>query len=258
MPFTEADTRAKLIDPAIHARGWTEDLIRREETAGAIEIIEGRPRKRSKGRVDYTLRIKVNPDTQPVAVALIEAKAEHLPPNYGLEQGKLYAASKRLNVPFVFSANGHQYVEYDRFTGKTTSPVSIDLIPKPDELRRRYEAGIGFGLSDPAARPLLVRYQGGEATRRYYQDAAIRGVFEKIAQCETKAQPKRALLSLATGAGKTFIAVHVLRRFADAGQLRRRSSFAIVTSFAAKGSVPCRSSSGRTPPMSTRSPTAPT
>jgi hypothetical protein len=144
MPLSESDTRAKLIDPAIHTRGWTEDLIRREETAGAIEIIDGRPRKRSKGRIDYTLRIKVNPDTQPVAVALIEAKAEHLPPNHGLEQGKLYAASKRLNVPFVFSANGHQYVEYDRFTGKTTSPVSIDLFPKPDELRRRYEAGMGF------------------------------------------------------------------------------------------------------------------
>lgn len=35
--LSEADTRAKLIDPAIHRRGWTEDLIRREETAGAIE-----------------------------------------------------------------------------------------------------------------------------------------------------------------------------------------------------------------------------
>jgi type I site-specific restriction endonuclease len=31
----ETDTRAKLIDPAIHARGWTEDLIRREETAAS-------------------------------------------------------------------------------------------------------------------------------------------------------------------------------------------------------------------------------
>jgi type I site-specific restriction endonuclease len=37
MPLNESDTRAKLIDPAIHSRGWTEDLIRREETAGAIE-----------------------------------------------------------------------------------------------------------------------------------------------------------------------------------------------------------------------------
>ncbi|MBI3950039.1 MAG: hypothetical protein HY314_06255 [Acidobacteria bacterium] len=45
--MNESDTRAKLIDPALHARGWTEDLIRREETAGAIEIINGKPRKRA-------------------------------------------------------------------------------------------------------------------------------------------------------------------------------------------------------------------
>src|SRR5215216_4226212 len=80
MPMNEADPRAKLIDPAIYARGWTNDLVCREETAGAIEIIEGKPRKQSQGRVDYTLRVKVNPETQPVAVALIEAKAEHLSP----------------------------------------------------------------------------------------------------------------------------------------------------------------------------------
>ena len=48
MGLGEADTRAKLIDPAIHARGWTEDLIRREETAGAIAIIDGKPRKQAK------------------------------------------------------------------------------------------------------------------------------------------------------------------------------------------------------------------
>ena len=45
MGLSESDTRAKLIDPAIHARGWTEDLIRREETAGTIQIIAGQPRK---------------------------------------------------------------------------------------------------------------------------------------------------------------------------------------------------------------------
>ena len=32
MPPSESGTRAKLIDPAIHAREWTEDLIRQEET----------------------------------------------------------------------------------------------------------------------------------------------------------------------------------------------------------------------------------
>ena len=51
MSLSESDTRAKLIDPALHARGWTEDLIRREETASAVEIVEGQACKRSRGWV---------------------------------------------------------------------------------------------------------------------------------------------------------------------------------------------------------------
>jgi type I restriction enzyme R subunit len=221
MPLGESDTRAKLIDPGLHARGWTEDLIRREETAGAIEIIEGKPRKQTKGRVDYVLRVKVNPNTQPVAVALIEAKAENLPPGHGLEQAKAYAACRRMHVPFVFSSNGHLFVEFDRFTGLTSKPRPLTEFPCPANLQKRYEEKFGFDLTDPAAAPLLVRYVGGEATRRYYQDAAIRAVLEKLVHCERTGEPKRALLSLATGAGKTFIAVNLLRRIADAGQLRR-------------------------------------
>lgn len=221
MSLSEADTRAKLIDPAIYANGWTEDLIRREETAGAIEVVEGRPRRRARGRVDYVLRIKVNPSSQPVAVAIIEAKADNLPPTHGLEQAKLYASCKRLNVPFVFSSNGYQFVEYDRSTGLTSHPKPMSAFPPPAVLRMRYEKIVGFSLEDTVAKPLLVPYTGGEATRRYYQDAAIRAILEKIAICEKKSQPKRALLSLATGAGKTFIAVNLLKRIADAGNLRR-------------------------------------
>src|SRR2546426_311330 len=88
MPLGEADTRSKLIDPALHARGWTEDLIRREETAGAVEVV-----------------------------------------------------------------------------GE----------------RARYEQPMGFSLEPQAARPLLARYPGGEATRRYSQDAAIRAVLVRRA-----------------------------------------------------------------------------
>lgn len=216
MTLNEADTRSKLIDPVLHTRGWTEDLIRREETAGAVEITENRARRRSHGRVDYTLRVKVTQDSQPVAIALIEAKAENLPPDHGLEQAKAYSTSKRLNVPFVFSTNGHLFVMYDAFTGVTSQPRKLEEFPRPEELRSAYEQGMGFSLEAEAAKPLLTRYSGGEATRRYYQDAAIRAVFEKIVKGE-----HRALLSLATGAGKTFIAVNLLKRIADAGQLRR-------------------------------------
>ena len=216
MSLSEADTRAKLIDPALYSRGWTEEHIKREETAGTIEIINGRARRRSKGRLDYTLRIKINPNTQPIALALIEAKAEHLPPTHGLEQGKAYASSKRFNVPFVFASNGRLYVEFDRFTGITSVPRLLSTFPSPQELQDRYEKGMGFNISTNLAAPLLVPYKGGEATRRYYQDAAIRAVLEKVAK-----GGDRVLLSLATGAGKTFIAVNLLWRFAQSGQLRR-------------------------------------
>jgi type I restriction enzyme R subunit len=100
MSLNEADTRAKLIDPAIHARGWTEDLIRREETAGAVEIIEGRPRRRSRGRTDYTLRVQVNLDTQPIALALIEAKAVFADPEV---QRRADPKMQRSQPPFRYA-----------------------------------------------------------------------------------------------------------------------------------------------------------
>jgi len=210
----EAQTRFELINPALYARGWTTRNIKVEENAGGIEIIDGKSRRMNK-RMDYTLRIQVSAETQPVPVAIIEAKPEGKSPGFGLEQGKRYADSARFDVRFVYSSNGHEFVEFDRFTGQTSPPKSLEVFPTQEELRVRYEAGMGFSLESDAAKPLLVRYTGGEQ-RRYYQDAAIRAVFEKIAQ-----GGNRALLSLATGAGKTFIAVNLLKRIADAGQLRR-------------------------------------
>jgi type I restriction enzyme R subunit len=216
-PYGEADTRAKLIDPRLYAAQWTEEHIRREETAGSIEVIEGEARRQSKGRVDYTLRIKVSVSTQAVALGYIEAKAETKDPKEGLQQGIDYsAASKRFNVPFVFATNGHAFIEYDHFTGQVSTVKPMSAFPTPEVLRQRYEIGKGFSLDSEAARPLLIPYAGGEAVRRYYQDAAIRAVFEALAKGNL-----RALLSLATGAGKTFIAVNLLKRIADAGLLRK-------------------------------------
>ena len=216
MSYNETETRVKLINPALYGCGWTEDMLRYEETAGSIEIVDGAARRQSRGRVDYTLRIKADAGTQPVAVALIEAKAEHLPPDHGLEQGKSYADSKRLNVPFVYATNGHLFVEYDRFTETTAAHRPMAEFPSPASLRARYEQGVGFSLDDPAALPLLTPYSAGDGSRRYYQDAAIRAALEKIARGE-----KRVLLSMATGCGKTKIAVNLLKRIADAKLLGR-------------------------------------
>jgi type I restriction enzyme, R subunit len=129
MSFNEADTRAKLIDPALHSRGWTEDLIKREETARPIDIVGGKGKRVRRGRTDYTLRVKVHANSQPVALALIEAKAERFAPDHGLEQGKLYSDCKRLNVQFVYATNGHLFVEYDLSTGLTSQPKPIAEFP---------------------------------------------------------------------------------------------------------------------------------
>ena len=64
--FNKADTRAKLIDPALHRVLWVERVaepehathgeIQREQSAVRIEILDGKPLKRGRGRVDYLLR----------------------------------------------------------------------------------------------------------------------------------------------------------------------------------------------------------
>lgn len=222
MGRNEADTRAQLINPALYAKGWTEELhIRREQTPGGIDIIQGRGKRRSRGRMDYVLRLVVGEGTQPVAVALIEAKAEDKAPTHGLEQGKAYISGSLNNIQFVYSTNGHMFVEYDRKTGLTTSPRPLSEFPTPEDLRSRYESEKGFSLDSEAAKPLVTPYANGEGRRRYYQDAAIRAALEKIAYCQTQGEPSRVLLSLATGAGKTFIAVNLLKRISDAGLLRR-------------------------------------
>lgn len=220
MPLNEAETRAKLIDPAIKAVGWTEAHIKREETLGRIAIVGGKAVRSRSGRTDYTLRLVSAKDAQPVAVAVLEAKAEDKSPSHGLEQSKRYTRSAKLfHTPFVFSTNGHLFVEYDHFTGLTSEPRPMSRFPSPGELWTRYEAGMGFKLTDEAAKPLVTPYAGsGENYRRYYQDACIRAVFEKVARPN---QDDRALISLATGGGKTTIASLMLRRFADAGQLRK-------------------------------------
>jgi type I restriction enzyme R subunit len=74
-------------------------------------------------------------------------------------------------------------------------------------------------LESEVAKPLFVPYQGGQSERRYYQDAAIRAALEKIAS--KKQDWNRVLLSLATGSGKTRIAVQLLHKLEKSGQLKR-------------------------------------
>jgi len=214
MSYNEADTRAKLIDPKIHQIGWTENLIRREKTAGAIEIINGRP-KRKNGRTDYLLCLPTS-EGLPLAIAVLEAKKEEEHATLGLGQAQEYA--KKLHVPYVFSTNGHLCVCFDSFSGKVSDDFSLEKFPSPKHLKDSYEQAKGFSLEEEKAQALLVPYKGGQSERRYYQDAAIRAALEKIAS--KKKDWNRVLLSLATGSGKTRIAVQLLHKLEQSGQLK--------------------------------------
>jgi type I restriction enzyme, R subunit len=225
----EADTRAKLIDPALHRARWVERVaegerdthgdIHREQSAVRIDILDGKPLKRGRGRVDYLLRAFIGEHEHPLTLAFVEAKKERLPPTQGLEQVKEYA--RRYSVKFVYSTNGHQFIEYDTHTGQTSEPLPMSAFPSPAELRQRWFAASGLDATSPALAPLLTPYHASGDRPRYYQDAAIRAVLERAARAAAGQARPRALLSLATGAGKTSIAVGLLQRLSDSGQLRR-------------------------------------
>ena len=78
---------------------------------------------------------------------------------------KGYLRASQHNVQFVFSSNGHLFVEFDRSSGMTTAPRPISEFPSPADLRARYEKIMGFSLEEPIAKPLLTRYVGGEGQR---------------------------------------------------------------------------------------------
>ena len=213
MPRNEHLTRVELIDPILHDLGWTGALIREEKTPGGSDIIDGRPVRRS-GRTDYLLCLPILPGKPPLAVAVLEAKAEDKLPSLGIQQARRDALKH--HVPFVFSTNGHLFAAFAEDTQQIIDGLPLTSFPTPGDLQQRYQALKGIDLTNPNALPLFMPYKGGELARWYFQDSAIRAVLERMASGQ-----KKILLSLATGTGKTVIAAHLLHKLAQAGQLRR-------------------------------------
>lgn len=217
MSRNEAQTRFELIDPALFQRGWVRADIRIEETAAQVDIVDGQGHRRPVGRTDYVLRRPLAPEAEPIALAIVEAKAEDKPPEHGLQQGKDYRVGELHHVPFVFSSNGHLFVEYEEATGQTSEPKPLSEFPRPEELLARYLGERKLPATSPDLQWLSTGYSQGRDHLRYYQDAAIRAALEKIIRARSEGKPARVLLSLATGAGKTRIAAALLKRLFDAG-----------------------------------------
>lgn len=196
MAFTEADTRAKLIDPQIKSSHWLESHIVREYyfTDGR-KLIGGARGKQY--YVDYLLTY------ENTNLAIIEAKAENKDPLDGLQQSINYA--QKLKIDFVYATNGHKIYEHNLITGKGDW---VEAYPTPSELFEHKFPSITSSKEKILKQPFHFE---GTMKPRYYQQIAVDKTLEAIANGKD-----RVLLTLATGTGKTYIAFQIVYRLFEA------------------------------------------
>ena len=145
---------------------------------------------------------------------MVEAKREYAIAGKGIQQAKIYA--QLLDVPFSYSTNGRGIVEDDRDTGRETDELTA--FPSPDTLWARYRAWKGI-IADSVAEGLLLpfnrslrNHDGTMKEPRYYQRTAINRAVAAIL-----AGDKRLLLTMATGTGKTFVAMQIVWKLWKSG-----------------------------------------
>lgn len=96
MKWTESDTRANFIDPALEKSGWTMKNIYREHNYTDGRKLVGNKRGKQK-KVDYLLHY------YNTYIGIIEAKRYDKQPTEGLQQAIDYAQD--LKVRFVYWKN---------------------------------------------------------------------------------------------------------------------------------------------------------
>ncbi|HEY5592505.1 MAG TPA: DEAD/DEAH box helicase family protein [Paludibacter sp.] len=193
---SEADTCRKDVLPKIYASDWSDEQIleQRTFTDGKI-IVFGRKAKRKKAkRFDYLLRYSQN-----FPIAIIEAKVKYKVASDGMQQAKEYA--QILGLKFAYSTNGTAILEFDFTTGVEKTIVKY---PTPTELWNRLNLvePLKTEIQETFLKPFFA-IAGKEI--RYYQRIAINTAIKAILEGK-----KRALLTLATGTGKTTVAFQII------------------------------------------------
>jgi len=215
--LSEADIRAKFIDPAIAKAGWDETTqIRREVTLtpGPV-VVRGNLSSRNKKKkkfADYVLQKEKG-----VPIAVIEAKDNNHTISDGMQQALGYA--ELLDVPSAFSSNGDGFASHNRAAvqgADIETEFGLDAFPPPEELWSRYKAFRGITDAQEALVTEPYYDDGSKKEPRYYQAEAINRVVEKVAQGD-----KRLLLVMATGTGKTYTTFQIIYRLWKAKKVKR-------------------------------------
>ena len=180
--YSEAETRDYFIDLLLKEAGWPLDQKRDRELP-----VTGMPNAKGEGFVDYVLW---GDDDKPLA--LVEAKRTKRDPRVGQQQAKLYAdcLEKQLGRrPLIFYSNGYEHWLWDdanyppRPVQGFYTKAELELLIQRRTSRKP--------LADATINPAIVE--------RYYQTRAIRRIGESF----EKDHDRKALVVMATGAGKT-------------------------------------------------------
>lgn len=203
--LSERDICTKFITPAIVNAGWDIETQVREEvyfTSGRI-IVRGRLHVRGKAHfADYILYHKPN-----LPIAIVEAKDNNHRPGDGMQQALVYG--EVLDIPFVFTSNGDNFIFHDRtgFSAAVETEIDLDSFPNPVDLWRRYCAWKGVTDDIESAMETPYYDDGSGRAPRYYQTIAVNRTVEAIARGQ-----QRVLLVMATGTGKTYTAFQIIWR----------------------------------------------
>jgi len=193
---SEADTCRKEVLPKLYESQWTDELIieQRTFTDGKIIVIGRKARRKKAKRFDYLLRYSQN-----FPIAIVEAKKKYKLAADGIQQAKDYA--QILGLKFAYSTNGTEILEFDFITGLETK---VSKYPTPTELWNRLNQAepIKTEILETFLKPFLPIPNKPE---RYYQTIAINRAVKAVLEGK-----KRALLTLATGTGKTTIAFQII------------------------------------------------
>ena len=184
--YSEAETRDYFIDLLLKEAGWSlggpEDL---EFEVYGMPAKDGR--SDGKGFVDYVLW---GDDGKPLGI--VEAKRTRKDSRIGQQQAKLYADCLEQRYgqrPVIFTSNGYEHWIWD---DAFYPPRPVQGFYKKDELE--------LLIQRRTARRSLAAAEIDEAiVERYYQTRAIR----RIGEAFERDNERKALLVMATGAGKT-------------------------------------------------------
>ncbi len=196
----EAKTRKLIIDVSLQRAGWSKFVMGRD-----IEYeVTGMPNTKGIGFADYVLW---GDDGKPLAV--VEAKKTSVDPAVGKQQAKLYAdclETMHGQRPIIFYTNGYETHMWD---DQYYPPRKVAGFYKKDELA-------SLILRRSNRKPLDVTNVKDEIAGRYYQKRAIGSIGEQFMQSRRK-----SLLVMATGSGKTRVAVALVDLLQRAGWVKR-------------------------------------